>query len=259
MQSAIVRQMGFSCRALCRYSKYLSPFYGAAVRLLLEVLRMFYVFGLNGPMYQGGPDRLSQIAPVRGVQRPSGLRANASGVESQQAQARLAAQTSSARSQGAVAAYAGTEQGPKEARKQLYVVRDVMTQGSVTVQPQHSVRQAWAVLAEKKIAQAPVLDAQGHVVGLLLRADMAPLELTPEPGAIREAVQLAQRNVADVMISPVPAVAESTDLRRVANVLLEMGLPGLPVTDDAGHLNGFISRTDLLRAVASDPPLDLWG
>ncbi|EJE48838.1 putative transcriptional regulator, contains C-terminal CBS domain containing protein, partial [Acidovorax sp. CF316] len=33
----------------------------------------------------------------------------------------------------------------------------------------------------------------------------------------------------------------------------------LPVTDDTGRLTGFISRTDILRAVAADPPLDLWS
>ena len=31
------------------------------------------------------------------------------------------------------------------------------------------------------------------------------------------------------------------------------------VTDEAGVLSGFISRTDILRAVAADPPLDLWS
>jgi len=45
----------------------------------------------------------------------------------------------------------------------------------------------------------------------------------------------------------------------VATVLLETGLPGLPVTDDTGRPVGFISRTDILRAVAADPPLDLWS
>lgn len=222
---------------------------------------MFYVFGINGPMYQGGPDRLSHITAVRGVQRPSGLRASASGVESQEAQVRNAEPklSLSARAQGAVSAYLGTEQGPKEERRQLYVVSDVMTRGAVTVTPGILVEQAWQVLAVKKIAQAPVLDTQGRVIGLLLRADMAPLALLPEPGAVREAIAMAKRPVSEVMITPVPAVAETTDLRRVAHVLLDTGLPGLPVTDDLGHLSGFISRTDILRAVASDPPLDLWG
>ena len=221
---------------------------------------MFYVFGINGPMYQGGPDRLSHITAVRGVPRPSGLRASASGVESQEAQLRHPeAAPLSARGQGAVSAYMGTEQGPKEERRQIFMVRDVMTRGAVTVLPNLRVEQAWQVLASKKIAQAPVLDGQGRVIGLLLRADMAPLDLLPAPGAVRDAIGLARRMVSEVMVSPVPAVAETTDLRRVANVLLETGLPGLPVTDDLGHLSGFISRTDILRAVTSTPPLDLWS
>ena len=85
------------------------------------------------------------------------------------------------------------------------------------------------------------------------------LDLLPEPGAIKDAIALARRPVNEVMISPIPTVATTTDLRRVAGVLLETGLPGLPVTDEQGLLAGFISRTDILRAVASDPPLDLWS
>jgi len=83
--------------------------------------------------------------------------------------------------------------------------------------------------------------------------------LLPEPGAVKEAIELARRPVSEVMYSPVAAVAPDTALRRVAGVLLDTGLPGLPVTDEAGVLIGFISRTDILRAVAADPPLDLWS
>ena len=106
---------------------------------------MFYVFGINGPMYQGGPDRLRQIAAVRGVQRPSGLRPSDSGVESQEAQVRNSTPQASVstRAQGALSAYRGTEQGPKEERRQIYTVRDVMTRGAVTVTPDLRVEQAW--------------------------------------------------------------------------------------------------------------------
>ena len=220
---------------------------------------MFYVFGINGPMYQGGAQRLSHITAVRGVQRPSGLRAGASGVEGQESQIRHSISTLSAKVHDAVNAYLDTEQGPKEERRQIDTVQDVMTQGAVTLPPDINVEQAWQVLAEKKIAQAPVLNAQGVVIGLLLRADMAPLALLPEPGAVQQAMLLAKRPVTEVMVTPVPAVTADTHLRQLTHVLLETGLPGLPVTDADGHLRGFVSRTDVLRAVVSEPPLDLWS
>ena len=69
---------------------------------------------------------------------------------------------------------------------------------------------------------------------------------------------LMAQSVVDIMATPVPGVATDTDIRRVARVLLDTGLPGLPVVDDAGHVIGFVSRSDILRAVVADPPLDLW-
>jgi CBS-domain-containing membrane protein len=61
------------------------------------------------------------------------------------------------------------------------------------------------------VAQAPVVDALGRVIGLLVRADMAPLELLPEPGHIQAAIALARRPVSEVMVSPVPTVAPDTE------------------------------------------------
>lgn len=223
---------------------------------------MFYVFGINGPMYRGGPERLTQVAPVRGVRRPAGLKAgNSSSTLGEAAAGFLGslgdAFSGTAARQG-VAAYASANR-KRPVRRPLTLVRDVMTQGALTVTARIPVMQAWAILAEHRVAQAPVLDDTGHVVGLLLRGDMAPPELLPMPGAVHQATIQARRPVSEIMVSPIPAVAQDTELRRVANVLLETGLPGLPVTDDLGSLIGFISRTDILRAVASDPPLDLWG
>ena len=219
---------------------------------------MFYVFGINGPMYQGSSaERLSQIAAVRGVARPAGLRANASGIESREAQARqpeLYTDTSAPRPRSAVSAYIGTQQGPKPQRQPLEYVADVMTRGALSVSPRMTVEEAWAVLAQHRVGQVPVLADSGRVVGLLLRADVAPPSLAQGPSA-----PMALRQVHEVMVTPVPAVDEHTSLRRLAHVLMDTGLPGLPVTDAGGQVSGFVSRTDILRAVASDPPLDLWS
>ena len=225
---------------------------------------MFFVFGPSGQMYRGGPDNLAHISAVRRVQRPQALRTRTLDEQAEPFQPPAPVVAAPAppvnlRLQDAVSAYARTEQGPQQARQPLSKVSDVMTPGALSVEPGVRVNDAWQTLAEHKVAQAPVVDALGRVIGLLLRADMAPLDLLPEPGAVKQAIDLARRPVSEVMVSPVPTVSADTELRRVAAVLLDTGLPGLPVTDEAGTLAGFISRTDILRAVAADPPLDLWS
>ena len=134
-----------------------------------------------------------------------------------------------------------------------------MTHEVITIAETATVGDAWALLAERGIGQVPVVDPRNVLVGLLTRADLTRPDRLPGPEmhALVWRALLAQ-SVVDMMWSPVPSVALDTDIRRVARVLLDTGLPGLPVVDDAGHVIGFVSRSDILRAVVADPPLDLW-
>ncbi len=130
----------------------------------------------------------------------------------------------------------------------------------ITIKDSATVLQAWQILSEKGVGQAPVVDATDHLVGLLTRADLLKPERLPSPDSHALAWRaLMMQNVKDIMVTPVPSVAPDADIRRVARVLLDTGLPGLPVVDEAGLVAGFISRSDILRAVVTDPPLDLWG
>lgn len=54
------------------------------------------------------------------------------------------------------------------------------------------------------------------------------------------------------------AVAPVTDIRRIELVMLNMGVDGVPVGGENERLLGFVSRSDLLRAVVKDPPLSMW-
>lgn len=226
---------------------------------------MFFVFGPSGQMYRGGPENLAKISPVRAVTRPQALHIRAAGLYGEEAAPPMPLPASSATAaprtllaQDAVSAYANSS-GLAPERQPLTLVRDVMTRGALTVPMSARAHEAWEMFARYQVGQAPVLNGAGRVVGLLLRTDMGPPELLPAPGNVGEQLEHARRPVSEVMVSPIPTVSEDTELRRLAGVLLETGLPGLPVTDDSGELKGFVSRTDLLRAIAANPPLDLWS
>ena len=158
----------------------------------------------------------------------------------------------------ALAAYAQTG-NTGQPRHLLTRVDAIMSSPVITIADTFTVEEAWQVLAPQHLGQAPVVDSDGMLVGLLSRADL----MRPErlPGPERHALvwrALLMQSVAEIMWTPVPSVAADTDIRRVARVLLDTGLPGLPVVDDHGRVTGFVSRSDILRAVVADPPLDLW-
>lgn len=230
---------------------------------------MFSVYGMQGRLFRGSLEQLRQVGGVGALTRarrvvPIGHEgrdalAESSGacVESEASGlSRAVVQDDTRRSP--LAAYAQAD--ANSARRPLSLVRDVMSQPPVAISDGASVMQAWQLLSEKSLGQAPVLDAAGHLVGLLTRADLLSPERLPTPEAHALVWQaLLHQSVQSIMVTPIPSVAPESDLRRVARALLDTGLPGLPVVDDAGVVIGFVSRSDILRAVVTDPPLDLWG
>ncbi len=227
---------------------------------------MFFVYGTSGRLFRGTMEQLRQIGGVGATVRTHAVRPVArdgrdtvaeAAAEFTETLANAAAGDGAGKS--ALAAYAQTQNNGQQ-RHPLATVNDLMSRQAVTLPDTASVQQAWQLLSEKALGQAPVVDASGQLIGLLTRADLLKPERLPSPDshALVWRAMLMQ-NVKDIMATPVPSVAPDSDIRRVARVLLDTGLPGLPVVDEQGLVIGFISRSDILRAVVTDPPLDLWG
>lgn len=219
---------------------------------------MFSVYGVTGRVFTGTVEQLRHIDKVNAVARLHPIEANDLVLEPELSVLPFEADTAHPkplRPATAVAAYTQVSEHYTP-RQPLDRVSLLMTQPAVTVRTDAPLAMAAALLARHRVGQMPVVDAQGQLVGLLLRADIYPM--LDSPSATDWADRMALP-VASVMWTPVASVTADTDIRRVAQVLLDTHLPGLPVVDDNGTLTGFIARTDILRAVANDPPLDVWG
>ena len=228
---------------------------------------MFFVYGTSGQLFRGSMEQLRQIRGVGSLTRSRAVaavgrdgrdNADPSGNEMLPLTSTALHVTHKDEPQRPQPLAAYTQ--PQHERRPLTQVADVMTHQAMTLHGGASVQEAWQLLSAKGIGQAPVVNEAGPLIGLLTRADL----LNPERLSSADSHALAWRalmlqNVKDIMWTPVPSVAPDSDIRRVARVLLDTGLPGLPVVDEQGRVTGFISRSDILRAVVTDPPLDLWG
>ncbi|MGC3984254.1 MAG: CBS domain-containing protein [Pseudorhodoferax sp.] len=226
---------------------------------------MFSIYGVTGRQFTGSAEQLRQIERVNAAARTRRIDSNEE-VLPERVSADPALNTplepaagTTVASRTALAAYAQTGAADHQ-RQPLTRVAEIMHQPVLTLPDSLSVLEAWKLLAYHGYAQAPVVSASGMLVGLLLRADLLRPERLAQPAFSQEAwSEWMAQTVGELMWTPVPSTSADNEIRRVAGLLHEDGLPGLPVVDDAGAVVGFVSRSDIVRAVAREPPLDLWS
>jgi CBS domain-containing protein len=145
--------------------------------------------------------------------------------------------------------------------------RDLMTPDVVTVPPETPVIAVARLLADRGISAAPVVDAQGQVVGVVTEADLirrlAGEEDRPAgwlaslfSNQERDAERYARTHgvtARDLMTAEVVAVDPDSLASHVAHLMEERGIRRVLVTQE-GRLKGIVSRADLLRALVAPPP-----
>lgn len=214
---------------------------------------MFSLYGISGPIFRGTLEELARLPPVV-RRRPVtaapriGERIEVGGV-SGEAPARPAV----AAGREAIEAYQAMlprnlERGP------LHHANQLMQAEVITVHAGDDVARAWRLLVGHRIHQAPVLDGGRRLVGIVSERDLLTA-LNVENGELRDVLQ---KKVGDVMTTPVVAASPLTDIRRIALAMLERNVDGVPIVNDDGLLLGFVSRSDILNAVVTEPPLSVW-
>jgi CBS domain-containing protein len=140
--------------------------------------------------------------------------------------------------------------------------RDVMTADPITIPPATPLPAVASLFAARGISGAPVVDAEGRLLGMVTEADLlrriAAHEdgrkgwlatfLTPAGRQAREFARLHGRTAEDVMSRALVTGEEDTPVEKIAKALEERGIRRVPVVRD-GRLVGLVSRADLVRAV----------
>lgn len=207
---------------------------------------MFHVYGVAGRLYAGSAANLP-VVPVQRIEKLDAVHTFMVDEHPQEEPGAAATPPAPPRNHmasEAVAAYGDVAAPPNKLPR---VVAQVMTGTVVTVQADATLFEAAAWMTREQVGQAPVLDERQQLIGLLGREH------------IMKGLADPHQAVRNVMASPVPAALPDTDVHLVAKVMLQSGLPGLPVVDADGGLCGFVSRGDLLQVLADEPALDSWA
>ncbi len=120
---------------------------------------------------------------------------------------------------------------------------DMMADPGVTLSPDTDMRTAIRNLLKHRITGAPVVDATGHLLGILSEKDC--LRAVDEDNH----TPLSARTVADYMSAPKATITPDSNLYDIVGLLLKMPFRRLPVLDGEGHFIGQVVRAAAMRGV----------
>ncbi len=123
--------------------------------------------------------------------------------------------------------------------------KDVLTPDVVRVTEDMEVHAVARLLGHEAITGAPVVDEEGHVVGVISQRDLLDHLLTPFPDG------LPATTVKDIMTPVAVTVGEDTPLADVAARMAQHGIHRVVVVDHAQRVRGIVTSMDIVWWLAT--------
>jgi len=136
-------------------------------------------------------------------------------------------------------------------------VRDLMSVEVLTTTPEAPLKEAAALLAERRISGVPVVDGNGAVVGVLSEADILVKTggALPRSGLLGWLLEpdfdlqdkIGARTAGEAMSAPAVTITPGRQVHDAAALMIAESVNRLPVVED-GALVGILTRADVVRA-----------
>ena len=214
---------------------------------------MFAIYDANGRRFR---DTLENLRKVRAIQGRPGMQlgSNVSEDETQTIPSATGGRTGeTVLSSKALQAY--REMLQLNRREPIHHAYQLMSHPVRTVRMEMDIHATQRYFQAQGFQQMPVMNAQQRIVGMLSMENLLKF-IVNDGGQLRN---LRGKRIANAMSQEVITADPVSDIRRVAQVMHEYRLHSVPIVDELDALIGIVSRSDILRAVINDPPLNIWS
>jgi CBS domain-containing protein len=150
----------------------------------------------------------------------------------------------------------GTPVEPPAPRRIVVSIDRIMTAKVTTVSPETTILDAWRIMVARRFRHLPIVQG-GRPVGIVSDRDLLR-ETSPFGGGQVEDTAAALTAVSRIMKRRVLTATPDTSVREAARVMFENRIGSMLVVDGE-RLAGIVTRSDVLRTLMHEMPLDLWS
>ena len=138
----------------------------------------------------------------------------------------------------------------------IYHASQLMSFPVITVQDNETIHECWLKMQEYDLKQIPIMGEHGKLKGLATMKNIAKSMIEHS----HNTNYAFETKVNDIILRDIMTAEPITDIRRVAKVMVQYHLNCIPIiSGNSDKLVGIVSRADILRAVSSNPHIQLWA
>ena len=153
--------------------------------------------------------------------------------------------------------YQQTESYPQR-REPAIRAKQIMTSPVFTLLPTAHLSEAWDVIIEKRFRHIPVLSSQEQLVGILSDRDVFCARIESATATEQTSTDVNRQVIQQIMAKNVLSASPEAEIRAIARILFEERIGAMPIVTEEGKLVGILTRSDILRTVVNEAPLELW-
>ncbi len=142
-----------------------------------------------------------------------------------------------------------------DTREPIYEVSQLMHKKIITVFEDATIQECYDLMHEHKIKQIPVITQSQSIMGMITQEIILDALIND----LNYVNHTAQKSVINVIGDDVITSDPISDIRRIAKVMVDFNLNAMPVVSQEDKILGIVSRTDIIKAVATIPPLRMWA
>lgn len=143
------------------------------------------------------------------------------------------------------------QQGSSERKAAVYAGQ-IMTVGVKAGRTDQLLAEIWEMFSFHRIHHIPLLDSEHKLQGIVSDRDLLRFV------ASNNYRDMDRFPISELMTSAVIAALAKTEIRTLAEVMCRQSIGAIPIVNEEMEVVGLVSRTDILRTIVHQAPLELW-
>ncbi len=138
-----------------------------------------------------------------------------------------------------------------QSRSPAIFAHQIMTSPVVLAGVYQTIQEIWSLFAKHRFHHLPLLDESNQLQGIVTDGDLLRYSANNDRDVNADHVQL-------LMTPSVITAAEQAEIRTIAEVMCVQAIGAIPIVSEQVEVVGIVTRSDILRTLVHQAPLDLW-